>query len=173
VGGLVLGGGYGYLARMLGFSVDNLLEAEVVLHNGDVVVANDGNAHSDLIWGLRGGSGNFGIGMVFFCFVILFVFDLFGCSFCYCFVRFAIVLFALFALLLFCSFVTVFFGLFSSNGFNLFIVTKFTFKVHKLPPNCLSGITAFLTPTLSSAVSVAENFDAMISVCDREHQCKV
>jgi FAD/FMN-containing dehydrogenase len=36
VGGLVLGGGYGFLARMFGFSVDNFLEAEVVLPSGEV-----------------------------------------------------------------------------------------------------------------------------------------
>jgi len=60
IGGLTLGGGYGFLARQHGFTVDNFLEAEIVLSNGEVVVAND-EENSDLLWGLRGGSGNFGI----------------------------------------------------------------------------------------------------------------
>lgn len=63
VGGLVLGGGFGFLARMFGFSVDNFLEAEIVLPTGKVVWAKDDNEYSDLIWGLRGGTGNFGIGI--------------------------------------------------------------------------------------------------------------
>lgn len=59
----MLGGGFGILARMLGFSVDNFVEAEVVLQSGEVVLASD-KLNPDLMWGLRGGSGNFGIGMV-------------------------------------------------------------------------------------------------------------
>eukprot|EP01035_Chromulina_nebulosa_P020261 gene20261-26304_t len=55
VGGLTLGGGYGYLSRLYGLSVDNLLEAEVVLASGEIVVANDDNEYSDLIYALRGG----------------------------------------------------------------------------------------------------------------------
>jgi FAD/FMN-containing dehydrogenase len=61
VGGLTLAGGYGWLARKYGLSVDNLLEAEVVLSDGEVVIVNDSNQYSDLMWGLRGGGGNFGI----------------------------------------------------------------------------------------------------------------
>ena len=61
VGGLVLAAGHGWLARIYGFSVDNLVEVEVVLATGEVVVANDGNEHASLIKGCRGGGGNFGI----------------------------------------------------------------------------------------------------------------
>lgn len=61
VGGLVLGGGFGWLSRTSGLSVDNIVEVEVVLPTGQVVVANDNNEYADLIWGCRGGGGNFGI----------------------------------------------------------------------------------------------------------------
>lgn len=61
VGGLVLAGGYGFLSRTHGMSVDNLREVEVVLADGRIIVANDSNEYKDLIWGCRGGGGNFGI----------------------------------------------------------------------------------------------------------------
>lgn len=60
IAGLTLGGGYGWLSGKYGMALDNLLAAEVVTADGQVVRAS-AEEHPDLYWALRGSSGNFGI----------------------------------------------------------------------------------------------------------------
>ena len=60
LGGITLGGGVGYLVRKHGLTIDNLLAAEVVTADGELVHVDD-SSHPDLFWAIRGGGGNFGV----------------------------------------------------------------------------------------------------------------
>ena len=85
VAGYTLGGGFGWLSRKYGMTIDNLLSADIVTADGKLLrCAKDENA--DLFWGIRGGGGNFGVATSFefklhdlgpevFCGVIVFPFE--------------------------------------------------------------------------------------------------
>ena len=60
IAGLTLGGGWGHMHARYGLAVDNVISADVVTADDRLLTAN-ANENADLFWGLRGGSGNFGI----------------------------------------------------------------------------------------------------------------
>ena len=60
IGGLTLGGGVGFLVRRFGLTIDDLLAAEVVNADGQILQV-DAESHPDLFWAIRGGGGNFGV----------------------------------------------------------------------------------------------------------------
>lgn len=60
IAGFTVGGGFGYLSRKYGFTIDNLLSADIVTADGRLLIASE-KENADLFWGIRGGGGNFGI----------------------------------------------------------------------------------------------------------------
>ncbi len=64
VAGLTLGGGFGWLSRKYGMSVDNLISADIVTADGELLHCS-ADSHEDLFWAIRGGGGNFGVVTMF------------------------------------------------------------------------------------------------------------
>ena len=60
IGGITLGGGVGFLVRKYGLTIDDLLAAEIVTADGEILLV-DAETHPDLFWAIRGGGGNFGV----------------------------------------------------------------------------------------------------------------
>jgi FAD/FMN-containing dehydrogenase len=60
LGGITLGGGVGYLGRKFGLTIDDLLAADIVTADGELLRV-DAETHPDLFWAIRGGGGNFGV----------------------------------------------------------------------------------------------------------------
>lgn len=60
VAGLTLGGGFGWISRKYGLSIDNLLSVDLVTAEGTLLRASE-SENADLFWGIRGGGGNFGV----------------------------------------------------------------------------------------------------------------
>ncbi|KAI5124789.1 hypothetical protein M0805_005423 [Coniferiporia weirii] len=60
VGGLTLGGGYGWLSSTHGLAIDNVVQVTMVVADGSILTANE-NKNSDLFWAIRGGGCNFGV----------------------------------------------------------------------------------------------------------------
>ncbi len=60
IAGLTVGGGFGWLTRKYGMTVDNLISVEMVTVDGDLIRASE-DQNADLFWAIRGGGGNFGV----------------------------------------------------------------------------------------------------------------